>query len=1387
MRDREKGGAATGTGTDTAQRAATPGKTTLAEADVHAGAAEHALQNKGPGAALPAAVKEKAEAALSADFSDVRVHDDSRTRAAVAAMNARAFAYGEDIFLGPGASPNDVELMTHELTHVVQQRGGSKAPQRKVAVGEPNSPAEHEADAFASTVASGATPSLIIEQGRVATGQMTRVIFLAEVERTVKATAVAALGPEWDAQACPYIEQWFDKHRSSPAADLEKMARRYSGITATAARDYLPAIAARLATGIHKWKAGGDVQGELSAAGLPVAAAAAAGSQPVSATGPTAARKLSVDGGGSPADVARELGPGQPLDSATSQKMGDAFGQDFGSVRVHTGPVAARKAADLGASAFTVGSDVAFGAGMYQPGTDVGDALLAHELAHVAQQRRAAGKEVGGESAGAEHDADRATQAAVTRIADPTKTAPKAEVGAQTDFQLQRCSNPNPTIIAASATKGAREGGAVGRQHGWSTDVGDVSQTLTATRTLMGPQQSEAAAIALVKTNGHAGAVTLEKGIYFAYEVSGLSDPEKNSIDPPTCEPGVLAIITPRGVVYRPGDFDPGAAGQQKTSNDNYKNDPGDPFQGYKDALNGGKDLDNADPKVILPAFEAAMLDTALAALKESERGVKEKQPKFTKGLGGVPDAEVQLIKDTAIELLPLQKHVEHAISMKEGGLAAARTRGATGQIAYDMLEASKKEMAEYSPKRNAVRQRYPMLARFNATELEAFTKLTDEERIKKLNGEFPNILSDIADTRNNLVAGKIDLWESTEIIEATMLGLGITAKEKRNVIAAKKKEHEKGKTITAIIKAVINIGLGIGAALIGGPVGLAMAGAVLASDVEDAITDTDQYFVKKAASNTDIDPNKSILDPDSVPGWGWLIMSWAAVGLDLLDVKAAVKAIEAGEKSVGKAAEDLGKLGAAKKGMAEGELVAKLKVAAGELKSGETLTEVNKAGVAARLGVSIEIDKSIAETEVRVGYKVDKATGKVEVTGMTVGVKATIDDVLAHQVVLKLMRRYEGVTGKIRQLWDKLVSLAGKKAGIPFEAGSQAYNSWLEVQKLPAMIEARSAKYGPHLTKEAEAALRQDIEFLESELAHHQEIVEKMVAEAGDDFVAKTGDSTLKCTNDLGYSLPDVAKKPPLTAVDIADSSYYYKIDKGKPVLVKKAKSGKASLRAEIGADGKPTGKFLEGDLTREEKGKAIVASMPKPKQSAFEALVDKIAKQEPGAKVVPIDGMAATKKTLRGLIEEFGDKAFKAKLEKLLTQALEKKGVENAAEVAKKAVATMMDHEILVIRGTEQLRAYGYRPRFISKTGQVVEDDLHHMIPLYLGGDHTVANLIDIDPKLHDAVHELVDSVKYGEGVTLAPSSIQNAKDLTFSQGAAILHADGTITYDALEAAAK
>jgi hypothetical protein len=78
---------------------------------------------------------------------------------------------------------------------------------------------------------------------------------------------------------------------------------------------------------------------------------------------------------------------GQPLDAVTRAWMEPRFGADFGSVRVHTGTAAASHAADVSAHAYTVGEEVVFGAGEYQPGSESGRRLLAHELAHVVQWR----------------------------------------------------------------------------------------------------------------------------------------------------------------------------------------------------------------------------------------------------------------------------------------------------------------------------------------------------------------------------------------------------------------------------------------------------------------------------------------------------------------------------------------------------------------------------------------------------------------------------------------------------------------------------------------------------------------------------------------------------------------------------------------------------------------------------------------------------------------------------------------------------------------------------------------------------------------------------------------------------------------------------------------
>src|SRR4030042_5618464 len=79
--------------------------------------------------------------------------------------------------------------------------------------------------------------------------------------------------------------------------------------------------------------------------------------------------------------------PGQPLDEEPRFYMEPRFGHDFCRVRIHADSPAGESARAINALAYTVGTDVVFGAGRYKSATANGQRLLAHELAHVGQQR----------------------------------------------------------------------------------------------------------------------------------------------------------------------------------------------------------------------------------------------------------------------------------------------------------------------------------------------------------------------------------------------------------------------------------------------------------------------------------------------------------------------------------------------------------------------------------------------------------------------------------------------------------------------------------------------------------------------------------------------------------------------------------------------------------------------------------------------------------------------------------------------------------------------------------------------------------------------------------------------------------------------------------------
>ncbi|CAD5367073.1 hypothetical protein RA210_U10643 [Rubrivivax sp. A210] len=90
---------------------------------------------------------------------------------------------------------------------------------------------------------------------------------------------------------------------------------------------------------------------------------------------------------GLPGHVADALrSPGRALAEQDRAYMEPRFQRDFSDVRIHTDPIAAKSAARVKASAYAFGNHIVFGQGGAASST-AGRHLLAHELAHVVQQR----------------------------------------------------------------------------------------------------------------------------------------------------------------------------------------------------------------------------------------------------------------------------------------------------------------------------------------------------------------------------------------------------------------------------------------------------------------------------------------------------------------------------------------------------------------------------------------------------------------------------------------------------------------------------------------------------------------------------------------------------------------------------------------------------------------------------------------------------------------------------------------------------------------------------------------------------------------------------------------------------------------------------------------
>jgi hypothetical protein len=1053
------------------------------------------------------------------------------------------------------------------------------------------------------------------------------------------------------------------------------------------------------------------------------------------------------------------------LPAPVRRDLEHGLGTTLGAVSLHTDTEAAAMSSSLGARAFTVGRDVYMGPGAYDPASVGGFRLLAHEMAHVLQapptpalSPLTVSSPIDRDERDAERAADQATQRRLTGsgpapiVSSHAASGPSLHRGelegdkaADVDTQPVQPTHRNQRIAtwlgAHDSAIGTRA--VVGEETLASYPaVGGIPYAIWRPGWTPGQYDSEAAAAAAIKASGTIGAVFLESGKYVAYHATSyavwydftwpnvrwFADKPWTAVEFDEGNKPVT-VVTQDGVSITADHFKTKDEAKTLVSDESLMPGAGaDPFVGYRAAF---KDLNK--PGILELVVGPALRDFTLALLHRS-RSEAERQIVRYSSSGIVSPREIAQMQAVATELARLDGEMDKI----------PKITPYTPEEVAEQAENVGKFRALQDQRRQKLTE-YPALAHVDARE---FVALTPEQQFDRLAGAMGKVVRDIDATRDNVLDGTLNLWKIPKLLDAVTAGLGITDPALR----ARVKEIASASESTPeeAILTIITVALGLASVFVDGPLGIAIAAGALGLSVSDAVKQTQEILAEHAATNTAAH-GEGLLSPDEARSYGWLVLAWGGVIADAAQLASAIKAVSAAGGALESGVQALAK--------GDEEVAKRLRLASGIGDATEVVSEASRPGLARRLGTTLEVDGTLGK-EVHVVYHVD-ARGRVVLDGVRCGPEATAGVILAHEGTVRLLTRYDGVLGRIRELVDRVLSIGPAR----FPPGSQAFESFLEVQKLPEVIASRQKALGAVLGTESEAVLRRDIAFLENELLRHEQVVEKVVLEEGVGYVARAGESTKKA---VAEGMPDLAASPLVKD----PSLYYYRSVPGKVppyVLVRFESAAAPPLAVVKKAD--DTYEIIaaaEAVLTRTEEAAAIVTGWKKGFQDAFAAV--KGGFTQGVFKVVPLKGVAATGKKIKDLMTVSQQQELYA----ILLKAFAKDA--DPAARATTAMTRLIEHDITLVQGTNQLRAYSYRLSFAKglTQGAEIEGDLHHLIPLYLGGDHRI--LVDVGEELHQSLHRLIDQIPISEGVTLAPGSVGRS-GFAFQEGAAVLYSDGRV----------
>ena len=256
-----------------------------------------------------------------------------------------------------------------------QQRFDRMAVRAKLAVSQPGDAVEREADAVADQVMRMGASDKPPEQTTAPASAVSRQLSRAPTEETSTQSTQGDQAEQPPQQAADEAPPSVERGHPRPAS-----TEGTQGGVATEAGDAEPQVARAVSPEV-----GTDATGRLSV----------------------------------PTDFVDQMGEGQALDPDTRALFEQRLETDLSGVRVHTDASADKAARAIHARAFTFGQHIAFANGQYDPASQTGQRLLAHELAHVRQQQGGVSRRIMREAAGSAPAGGDANEIAIKGIRIP--------------------------------------------------------------------------------------------------------------------------------------------------------------------------------------------------------------------------------------------------------------------------------------------------------------------------------------------------------------------------------------------------------------------------------------------------------------------------------------------------------------------------------------------------------------------------------------------------------------------------------------------------------------------------------------------------------------------------------------------------------------------------------------------------------------------------------------------------------------------------------------------------------------------------------------------------------------------------------------------------------